>query len=206
MPALEPSRTGDVAVDADLIELWDRGRFDESVRLLLQRYGGGVRAALRRRFPSVRDDHVLLQGMHDAARSLLDAYQPSKGTLVGWFLFVAARRVSDILRGERQHRLRMLPLTGHEWSDHHATPAGELASEEFRLRVEEALGLLSPLERAVIEADIDTGKQACAARLSQELHTSEQSIYAARARARRKLLRRLSPLELSPTVSVQPVR
>ncbi|HEX7446053.1 MAG TPA: hypothetical protein VF306_00830 [Pirellulales bacterium] len=203
MAALETSLTDDVAIDADLIELWDRGRFDESVRLLLQRYGGGVRAALRRRFPSVRDEHVLLQGMHDAARSLLDVYEPSKGTsLGGWFLFVAARRVSDILRGERQYRLRMLPLTGHEWSDHHPTPPGELASEEFRLRVEEALGLLSPLERAVIEADIDAGKQACAARLSQDLKTTEQSIYAARARARRKLLRRLSPAQLSTTASV----
>lgn len=199
MPALETHREP-LAVDADLIELWDRGRFDEALRLLLERYGGGVRAALRRRFPSVRDEHVLLQGMNDAARTLLDLYQPSKGArLSGWFLFVAARRVSDILRGERQYRLRMLPLTGGEWSDHHPTPPGELASEEFRLRVEESLSTLSPLERAVIEADIDAGKQASAARLAHELETTEQSIYAARARARRKLLRRLSstaPLEL----------
>lgn len=206
MPALETSRTEQQIADADLLELWDLGRGDESVRLLLERYGGGVRAALRRRFPSVRDEHLLLQGMHDAARGLLDVYQPSKGTsLGGWFLFVAARRVSDILRGERQYRLRMLPLTGHEWSDHHATPAGELASEEFRQRVAEALELLSPLERAVIEADIDAGKQACAARLSKQLKTTEQSVYAARARARRKLLRRLSPMAPSSTESGQPV-
>lgn len=193
MPVLETSCCERVGADHDLIELWDLGRFDESVRLLLERYGGGVRAALRRRFPSVRDEHLLLQGMHDAARTLLDVYEPSKGISVGgWFLFVAARRVSDILRGERQYRLRMSPLTGGEWSDRHPSPPGALASEEFRLEVEEALGLLSPLERAVIEADIDAGKQASAARLARELKTTEQSIYAARARARRKLLRRLS--------------
>lgn len=193
MPVLETSNPERLVADADLMALWHRGEYDEGVRLLLERYGGGVRAALRRRFPSVRDEHLLLQGMNDAARTLLDVYQSSKGaSLGGWFLFVAARRVSDILRGERQYRLRMLPLTGAEWSDQHLGPPGQVASEEFRHTVEEALDLLSPLERAVIEADIDSGEQASAARLSRELKTTEQSVYAARARARRKLLRRLS--------------
>lgn len=193
MPVLETTKPDRLIADADLMALWQRGEYDEGVRLLLERYGGGVRAALRRRFPSIRDEHLLLQGMNDAARTLLDVYQASKGaSLGGWFLFVAARRVSDILRGERQYRLRMLPLTGGEWSDTHPSPPGELASEEFRHTVEEALDLLSPLERAVIEADIDSGEQASAALLSRELKTTEQSVYAARARARRKLLRRLS--------------
>lgn len=186
--------------DAELIELWRRGDCGESVRLLWEWYGGRVRSALRRRFPSVRDEHVLAQAMNDAARTLLDIYRPDKGaSLSGWFLFVAARRVCDSLRGERQHRLRSLPLAAGHLDDRHPTPAGALAGQEFRLQVQTALGRLSPLERAVIEADIDAGKQAGAAELALRLETTEQSIYAARARARRKLERWLSPATLEST-------
>jgi DNA-directed RNA polymerase specialized sigma24 family protein len=181
--------------DAELLELWRRGDRAESVRLLWQWYGGRVRAALRRRFPSLRDEHVLSQAMNDAARTLLEIYRPEKGaSLSGWFLFVAARRVCDTLRGERQRTLRSLPLTAGHYDDRHPTPAGAMASEEFRLQVQAALERLSPLERAVIEADIDAGKQAGAAQLARRLDSTEQSIYAARARARRKLQRWLAPV------------
>lgn len=192
--------TAEPTTDAELVELWRRGDRAESVRLLWQWYGGRVRAALRRRFPSVRDEHLLSQAMNDAARTLLEIYRPDKGaSLSGWFLFVAARRVYDSLRGERQYRLRSLPLTAGHLDDRHPTPAGALAGEEFRQQVQEALARLSPLERAVIEADIDAGKQAGAAKLARRLETTEQSVYAARARARRKLQRWLARAVLEST-------
>jgi DNA-directed RNA polymerase specialized sigma24 family protein len=170
------------------------------VRRLLEAHGGRVRAALRKRYPSVRDEHLLLEAINDAAASVFKAYDASKGcSLGGWFLFIAGRRVCDLLRGERQRRKKTVPLDRGLCYDERSSPVRALVSEEFRLSVQQALGQLSELERAVIEADIDAGKQARAGILARRLNTTEHSIYAARARARRKLLDSplMKPLYLS---------
>ena len=175
--------------DRQILDLWAGGLHGEGVRRLLEAHGGRVRAALRKRFPSVRDEHLLLEAINDAAASVFKAYDASKGcSLGGWFLFIAGRRVCDLLRGERQRRKKTVPLDRGLCYDERSSPVRSLINEEFRASVRQALGQLSGLERAVIEADIDAGKQARADGLARRLNTTEHSIYAARARARRKLL------------------
>lgn len=180
---------GRCASDGDIVGLFREGQEGEASRRLLERHGGQVRAALRKRFPSVHDDHMLLQAIHDAVRTVLADYDAAKGaSLGGWLLLIAGRRVCDLLRGERERRRRTSPLVGDDCRDHRPAPGSRLVSEEFRAAVRQAMEQLSELERAVIEADIDAGKQAAAEGLAKTLKTTEQSIYAARARARRKLL------------------
>ncbi len=175
--------------DSQILALWSCGRREESLRLLLSEHGGKVRAALRRRFPSVRDEHVVLEAINDAARSVFKAYDPAKGcSLGGWFLFIAGRRLCDLVRGERLRLEKSAPLDYGLANDERSSPENRLMGEEFRAAVNRAISQLSGLERAVIEADIDAGKQARAGSLARRLKTTEQSIYAARARARRKLL------------------
>ncbi|HVW39138.1 MAG TPA: hypothetical protein VHB99_17605, partial [Pirellulales bacterium] len=81
---------------------------------------------------------------------------------------------------------------GSSCRDERSSPCDHLLRLEFQSAVNQAMSQLSELERAVIEADIDAGKQARAGSLARRLRTTEHSIYAARARARRKLL--ASPL------------
>lgn len=175
--------------DREILGLWAGGRFDDAMRRLLAAHGGRVRAALRKRYPSVRDEHALLDAMHDAARHVFQAYDAAKGcSLGGWFLFIAARRLCDLLRSDRQRRKKTVPLERSACYDDRSSPSANLLRLEFHSAVNQAMSQLSELERAVIEADIDAGKQARAGSLARRLRTTEHSIYAARARARRKLL------------------
>jgi len=177
------------AADGAILQDFRNGREADAVRQLFKRHGGQVRAALRRRFPSIHDDHILLQALHDAAGTVLTGYNPAKGvSLGGWFLLIAGRRVCDSLRGQRERRRRTFPLVNDNCYDLRPSPTSRLLSDELREAVRRAMEHLSELERAVIEADIDAGKQAAADVLARRLKTTEQSIYAARARARRKLL------------------
>lgn len=179
--------------DREILGLWAAGRFDDAMRRLLAAHGGRVRAALRKRYPSVRDEHTLVEAIHDAARNVFQAYDAAKGcSLGGWFLFIAGRRLCDLLRSERQRRKRTVPLERSACRDERSSPSDHLLRLEFHSAVHQAMSQLSELERAVIEADIDAGKQARAGSLARRLRTTEHSIYAARARARRKLL--ASPL------------
>ncbi|HVC96429.1 MAG TPA: sigma-70 family RNA polymerase sigma factor [Pirellulales bacterium] len=176
------------AGDGDILQEFREGREAEAVRRLFQRHGGRVRSALRRRFPSIHDDHILLQSLHDAVGAVLAGYDPAKGvSLGGWFLLIAGRRVCDALRGQRERRRKTFPLVD-DCYDVRPSPTSRMLSDELREAVRRAMEHLSELERAVIEADIDAGKQASADVLARRLKTTDQSIYAARARARRKLL------------------
>ncbi len=175
--------------DGHILRLWSDGLREECMRRLLDEHGGRVRAALRKRFPAVRDDHVFLEAIHDAARSVFKAYDPAKGcSLGGWFLFIAGRRLCDLLRGERLRLRKTVPLHRGLAHDERCSPERGVIGDEIREAVNQAMSRLSDLERAVIEADIDAGKQARAGGLARRLQTTEQSIYAARARARKKLL------------------
>lgn len=183
------NRLGDQAADSGILKLWSDGSHEESMRRLLDEHGGRARAALRRRFPAVHDEHLLLEAIHDAARSVFKAYDPARGcSLGGWLLFIAGRRLCDLLRGERLRMRKTVPLRRGAAYNDRCSPEQGVLGEEFQSAVHRAMSQLSELERAVIEADIDAGKQARAGILARRLRTTEQSIYAARARARKKLL------------------
>lgn len=188
--AASPVQPDAASADRLILGLWAAGQRDESMRRLLAAHGGRVRAALGKRFPGVRDEHLLLEAIHDAARSVFQAYDAAKGcSLGGWFLFIAGRRLCDLLRAERLRRKKTAPLEHSPCRDDRSSPSEHVLRLEFHAAVDQALAQLSELERAVIEADIEAGKQARADRLARRLETTEHSIYAARARARRKLLR-----------------
>ncbi len=179
------NQLGDPAADSGILKLWSDGSHEESTRRLLDEHGGRARR-LRRRFPAVHDEHLLLEAIHDAARSVFKAYDPAKGcSLGGWLLFIAGRRLCDLLRGERLRMRKTVPLRRGVACDDRCSPEQGVLGEEFHSAVHRAMSQLSELERAVVEADIDAGKQARAGILARRLRTTEQSIYAARARAAR---------------------
>jgi DNA-directed RNA polymerase specialized sigma24 family protein len=157
--------------------------------LLLQNYGGRVAGYLRQHFPAL-DDHDVQDVLADAMLTLVDSFDSSRGTLAAWFLFLARQRAVGRLRAGRS-RPHLEPWTPDvEPVDKQATPLENLATQERWLEVEEVIRSLSSLEQAVVEADLDEGGAALAEDIATRLQTTPGSVYAARQRARRKLLAR----------------
>ncbi|MHB8863171.1 MAG: RNA polymerase sigma factor [Pirellulaceae bacterium] len=157
--------------------------------LLLQHHGGRIAGYLRHHFPSL-DDHDVQDVLADAMLTLVDSFDARRGSLPAWFLFLARQRAVGRLRAGRS-RPRVESLTPDvDPADMQATPLENLATQERWLEVEEVIRSLSTLERAVVEADLEEGSSASADDMAHRLQTTPGSVYAARQRARRKLLAR----------------
>jgi len=178
--------------DADLLRRFRRDRND-GIRALLALHGSRVRSILRRRYSRVLDRSHVDAALYAAAHRALERFDPRSSQLGPWLLFLADREAINLLRGERRHRERRVDWEGLDHVDRQPSPDELAADLELADAVREALArLLTELERAVIEADLDVAGTANAAILAQAFQTTEQSIYAARARARAKLMK--SPL------------
>lgn len=188
MTATVPTEPGDV----ELLRTFRHDRND-GIRGLLAQHGGRVRTILRRRYRPLLDENLVDAALYYAAQRALERFDPRRSELGPWFLFVADREAVSLLRGERRHREHRVDWTDFELAERHPSPDEQAADAELADAVREALvRLLTDLERRVIEADLDAAGNASAALLAEAFDTSEQSIYAARGRARAKLMQ--SPL------------
>jgi RNA polymerase sigma factor (sigma-70 family) len=171
------------------IARWMRQGESRGFSLLMQQYGGRVAGFLRQRFPSL-DDHDIHDVLADAMLALADSFDPARGSLPAWFLLLARQRAVSRLRTQRPQSLGESLTSDIEPADSAATPLEELATHERLLEVEEVIRSLSTLEQAVVQADLEEGGTVPAQDLASRLHTTVGSVYAARQRARRKLLAR----------------
>ena len=162
----------------------------------MEHYGGRVAGYLRQRFPSL-DDHDIHDVVADAVLGLADSFDASRGSLAAWFLLLAHQRAVRRLRTQRR------AAQWESWSDDGEpagaglTPLEELATRERLCEVDEVIQSLSTLEQAVVKADVEAGGSVPAEDLALRLRTTAGSVYAARQRARRKLLSRcawISPM------------
>jgi DNA-directed RNA polymerase specialized sigma24 family protein len=168
--------------------------------MLLRAHAGRVRKVLARRYAYVLDDDHLDAAVADAAQKALARHKSERGSLGGWFLFLADRQAVNILRGEEPHRSNTVPLGEAEYIDRRSEAPSDLAAAaELAAAVQEAIATqLSDLERAVIQADLDAAGAASVELLAKSLGTTNWSIYAARARGRAKLEAALTPRFLAP--------
>ena len=167
----------------------------QGVRLLLRAHGGRVRKVLSRRYAYVLDEDHLDAAVYDAAQKALSRHDGTRGSLGGWFLFLADRQAVNFLRAEEPHRTHTVPLGENEFADQRCCgPHDQAATAELAAAVAEVMKIeLSELERGVIQADIDADGAASVQKLAQHFDTTNWSIYAARARGRAKLLAALTP-------------
>lgn len=189
-------------IDDETIAEWVRSGDAKGLACLLGKYGGRVHAYLKRRFPSF-DEDALQDVFADALLAVERTFDPAKGQIGAWLMFLAYQRGVDYLRSHRGWD-RETPV-GDDWEflDQRADPTVALATQEDWKQVRQALSRLSSLERAVIEADLECGGRAEASVLATRLKTTERSIYSARTRARGKLTRLLAdyfqlPLDVYP--------
>jgi RNA polymerase sigma factor (sigma-70 family) len=171
------------------IAQWIREDPQRGFTALLQHFGGRVKGYLRRRFPSLSADDIH-DALSDAMLSLAATFDPSRGTLAAWFLFLAHQHAVATLRSGRARRV-MQQLDGDsDPVDQQPSVMAQLLDQERRQEVREVLESLSELERGVIQADLDAARAVPADELSVRLKTTVGSVYSARRRARRKLLER----------------
>lgn len=174
--------------ESQIVESLRRGE-PQGIADLLAHYGGRVTGYLRRRFPAL-DDHALQEALADAVLAVGESFDARRGTLSAWFLFLAHQRAVAVIRSWRSR-----PVCESLDADLHAEggtspPLDQLVTEERVQEIEQVIQSLSTLEQAVIEADLAEGGAAPADVLAARLATTPGSVYAARQRARRKLLAR----------------
>jgi DNA-directed RNA polymerase specialized sigma24 family protein len=156
---------------------------------LLERYGGRVSAYLYQAFPTF-DDHAVQDALADAALKVAASFDSRRGSLPAWFLFLARQEAVARLRSAApKWSLESLAETDEPVSQQRS-PLDDMVGAERWAQVEEVISSLSVLEQAVVEADLNEGGAAAADELAGRLKTTPGSVYAARRRARRKLLDR----------------
>jgi RNA polymerase sigma factor (sigma-70 family) len=167
----------------------------EAVRDVIERHGGRVWGYLRVKFPSVAED-----AFQEAMAKLLehaDQFDPakSKNGLGPWLVSIAHNCACDLLAATPDER----PVLLHEgvsrdrrWP---TRTTGDAKSDKRRKRlIREAMKVLSPREREVMEADLayfnDSRSEkngVPAADLAHRLGTSQMMVYKARSTGRSKL-------------------
>ena len=172
----------------------------QGVWLLLRAHAGRVRKVLSRRYNYVLDEDQIDSAIYDAAQKALSHHDSQRGSLGGWFLFLADRQAVNYLRREEPHRSHTEPLGHRDFCNkHETTPTESLLAAELAAAIQAAMQReLSELERTVLQADLDADGAADAKVLAQSLGNTSWSIYAARARGRAKLLAALTPKYLPP--------
>ncbi|MBL8753597.1 MAG: sigma-70 family RNA polymerase sigma factor [Planctomycetes bacterium] len=165
-----------------------RSRDPEGCRQLLVVHGGVVLERLRRAFGRWLSPDDLEDAL---ASALVRAHEATAlrghltGTLRAWFWIVTRNCALSLVRGRRRAEIP-LDQVAHILADLTPIPA-----EQDRLRriadLQASLALLGPLQRRVIQADLDADGKANTRRLGERLGVTADAIQQARSRAHRRL-------------------
>ena len=190
--------------DSDIVLMMatqDRG----GLRLLIERYGGRLKAFLFKRFGSLLQEGELDEALNVTfynAWRFADRYDESKGTLASWCIRIAQNAAKDIVRRETKYRDKNLEYDpSYDPADpHEGDAAGPAAdAEDVKLdHLRHVIQELPPLQKAIIEADLAAGGSADASRLAEVHGTSINSIYVSRSKARDTLKRQVEQLSRPP--------
>jgi len=182
------------APDMDTVALLKQ-RDQNGLRQLLETYGPKVKWYLRAEFKKSLDDAGVQDALNQAAFRawrFIDSFDPSKGTLRGWFYKIARNAALKILQQQNAERAHVQVedwdlasfLALHTPEDHEPTPR----HKRFLKDLWNCIGKLSPLQKGIILADLKAGGDvADAGDLAAAFHTSKNSIYASRSLARKAL-------------------
>lgn len=191
--------------DADIALMMATG--DEGgLRLLLERYGGRMKAFLVKFYRSTLQEGELDEAFNVAIFNVwrfADRYDESKGSLPSWCIRIAQRAAQSIIRRETSYRSKSL-----EYDDTYdpASPSGGDGDEPPSLDdgdpkwnlVLKAIEMLPPLQKAIVKADLAADGTADAQRLAEIHGTSKNSIYVSRNKAHENLKKRVDELARQP--------
>ncbi len=186
MQTHETNAVNDSAIVAQL-----RAGGDEGVRQLLRDHGPKVMWLLKSRFGYLLPEADIEALLNDATFKVFRSirlFDPSKGSLVGWYWRIAANTARKLLH-HQMRRGRLDLKADSYWQDR--APAS-LAEENPALArtlkdLHEAIEQLPDLQRKIIGADLDSGDIADANCLARKYSTTVESIYVSRNKARQNL-------------------
>lgn len=167
----------------------------EGLRLLIERYGGRLKAFLFKRFRSVLQEGELAEALNVAFYNIwrfADRYDETKGSLPSWCIRIAQRAAQSIIRRESGYRSKNLEY------DAMYDPAGDPSDDDVVAAedhdddpridaLHKAIAGLPPLQKAIIQADLAADGPADAGRLAEVHGTTKNSIYVSRSKAREAL-------------------
>jgi len=178
----------------------------EGLRLLLERYGGRIRAFLVKYYSGSLQEGELNEAFNTAIYNVwrfADRYEESKGSLPSWCIRIAQNSARSIIRREAGYRLKNLEYDA--MYDPAGDPPGdevvEAAEQADDRRVEDlykAVEALPALQKAIIKADLAAGGPADAERLAEIHGTTKNSIYVSRSKARETLKRQAEQFSRQP--------
>ena len=177
----------------------------EGLHLLIERYGGRLKAFLFKRFRSVLQEGELAEALNvtfDKAWRFADRYEEGKGTLASWCIRIAQNAAKDIIKRETKYRAKNLEYdSAHDPADPHDDDevAPEDRSDDPRSEyLRQAIQNLPALQKAIIEADLAADGLADAGRLAEIHATSKNSICVSRHKAHENLKRQVEQLSRQP--------
>jgi len=206
----DPQQSSDFPDDATLI-LQIQDADESALRLLIGKYGPGVKANLMADFGSFLDEDDIDSLMHEAAWRVYrsaDRLDDRKGSL-GGYLYVAAKRACidfwrGELRGRKKDRTVRVTITEDQFCQSRRdgkmvvmarTPDDPARSARRSAQIRAAIDKLPHNQREIIMADIlargDGREVACSRTLAERLGSSPNAIVVSRHKARKNLAKLL---------------
>jgi len=193
---------GEVTVsDSDIALMMAMGD-QEGLRLFLQRYGGPMKAYLKKYYAHVLQEHERDEAFNWAVHNIwgfAEQYHEGKGKLVSWSFRITQRAAQSVIRRETSFRSK-----NREYEDDFdpADPSSEndgtaqlFGPDDQRWEyVLKAIDTLPALQKAIIQADLAADGTADAQRLTEIHGTSKNSIYVSRNKAHENLKKRVDEL------------
>lgn len=198
---LTPVNPCDPDRDAETARLLNLGEA-EGLRRLLQDHAGRVLALLRQDFSGLLDLPQLEDCLSEAvvlAWRRGQCIEFGGGSLAAWLFALArncarhkARQSLDEILEFVEDVDRILPEQRPPSVEQRVAPERSVIAKETLTAISQVLYLLAPRQQAVLTADLTNGGVAPVDLLADELKTSRNAIYVARAGARRALLDELT--------------
>jgi len=196
---------GSKVTDSDIaltMAMGDQG----GLRLLLERYGGRIKAFLVKYYSGSLQEGELNEAFNTAIYSIwrfADRYEESKGSLPSWCIRVAQNAARSIIRREAGYRSKNLEYDAmyDPAGDPPGDEAVEAAEQADDPRIEDlrkAVEALPALQKAIIRADLAAGGLADAGRLAEIHGTSKNAVYVSRSKARETLKRQAEQSSRQP--------
>jgi len=196
---------GSTVTDSDIALMMATG--DQcGLRLLLERYGGRIKAFLVKYYSNDLQEGELNEAFNAAMYNIwrfADRYEESKGSLPSWCIRIAQNSARSIIRRELRYRSKNLDY------DTMYDPAGDPPDDEALETAERtddprleglcrAIEALPPLQKAVIKADLAADGLADTGRLAEIHGTSKNTIYVSRSKARETLKKQAEQFNRQP--------
>lgn len=172
------------------------------LRLLYEKHSGKVIGLLKKRFKGVLDEAEVKSAFNLAVAQFLKQaakYDETKGALGGLLYAFTRNAAVSVLRREQKHyenRTNFDEALRDDVAEN--LPCDEPPTDSKQGKVladfDAAIASLSPVQQAIIRADLKADGLANADRLAEQLGCSTNSIYVNRNRARESLRKRMIDL------------